>query len=102
MHSPSFTVICTLTPPSSCCNTRFVLKDVGAIPKGKWNVKIRLSASADVDVQIYDTEDVAKFEEGKAIIAYCEAKGCNKGALGNNEGEEESTVHSGMAVGYSG
>ena len=27
-----------------------VIVDVGAIPAGKWNVKIRLAATADVDV----------------------------------------------------
>ena len=57
---------------------------------------------AGVRRQIYDTADTEKFEEGKAIIAYCEVKGCNKGALGNNEGGEESTSHVGMSIGYSG
>ena len=52
--------------------------------------------------QIYDSKDNVDYPEGKAIIAYCEAKGCNKGALGNNEGGEERAVHSGMSVGYSG
>ena len=79
-----------------------VVVEVGAIPKGKWNVKIRLTASADVDVQIFDSGLISEFPDGKAIIAYCEDTGCNKGVLGNNDGTDESTTHAGMTVGYSG
>ena len=76
--------------------------ELGTIPRDKWNVQVMLEADSDVDVQIYDTEDTTKFPEGKAIVAYCAEDGCNKGALGNNEGGEEDTVHEGMHVLYSG
>ena len=60
---------------------------VGKIPAGKWNVRVFLSAAADVDVQIYDEDDKSKFPEGKAVVAWCaNAKTCNIGALGSDEG----------------
>ena len=50
-------------------------------------VEIRLTADADVDVQLFDTDDKSKFPEGKAIVAWCEdAKTCNIGTLGSEEG----------------
>ena len=44
--------------------------DVGAIPPGKWNVMITLTATADADVQLYDLDDKSKFSEGRAIVAW--------------------------------
>ena len=82
--------------------TKNEIVNVGLIPAGKWNVKIRLASSVDVDVQVYDVTDKTTFPEGKAVIAYCAEKGCNKGKLGNNDGTAESTTHSGMRVKYSG
>ena len=38
-----------------------------------------MRAAADVDVQVFDAGDVSVFPEGKAIVAYCEEDGCNKG-----------------------
>ena len=38
---------------------------IGEIPRGKKNLKIDLEADADVDIQLYDTEDTTKFPEGK-------------------------------------
>ena len=78
------------------------LAKVGLIPSGKWNVKIHLSATSDVDVQIFDIEDKSKFSEGKAVVAWCdEPKKCNIGALGSDEGKGH-TSYKGMRVGYSG
>ena len=39
--------------------------EIGEIPRGKKNLKIDLEADADVDIQLYDTEDTTKFPEGK-------------------------------------
>ena len=62
------------------------LATVGKIPAGKWNVRVFLSAAADVDVQIYDEDDKSKFPEGKAVVAWCaDAKTCNIGALSVHE-----------------
>ena len=75
---------------------------IGTLPKGKWNVKVRLSATSDVDVQLYDLSDSSTFSEGKAIVAYCAEDGCNKGPLGNNDGSKEEAKYKGMVVQYSG
>eukprot|EP00946_MAST-07B_sp_MAST-7B-sp1_P005337 g5337.t1 len=78
------------------------LATVGTLPAGKWNVKVFLSASADLDVQIYDQEEKDKFAEGKAIVAWCEnPKTCNIGALGSDE-RSGSVTYKGMRVTYSG
>ena len=52
---------------------------IGSIPLRKWNVRILLTASSDVDVQIYDANDKTKFvNDGKAIVAWCaDATTCN-------------------------
>jgi hypothetical protein len=77
--------------------------DVGIIPRGKKNLWVRLYAHADVDIQLYDTEDNSTFSEGKAIIGYCDTLNCNKGLLGNNDdGSEESTTYKGLKYDYSG
>ena len=36
------------------------LAALGVIPKGKWNVEVRLAAPSDMDIQIYDKDDVSK------------------------------------------
>ena len=76
---------------------------IGSIPLGKWNVRILLTASSDVDVQIYDTNDKTKFvNDGKAIVAWCaDAATCNIGALGSDEGVGY-VEYKAMRVGYSG
>lgn len=57
--------------------------DVGEIPAGKKDVTINLKAAGgkDVDVQLFDLADKSEFDEGKAIIAWCGTRGCNKGLL---------------------
>ena len=78
------------------------LVSIGLIPKNKWNVRIYLTATADVDVQIYDSHDVSKFPEGKAVVAWCaNPKTCNLGTLGSDEGVDY-VDYKGMRVGYSG
>ena len=78
------------------------LVTVGQIPKGKWNVRVYLSASSDVDIQIFDKDDTSKFPEGKAIVAWCaNAKTCNIGTLGSAEGAGSATYRT-MKLGYSG
>ena len=63
------------------------LVDVGTIPAGKWNVRVYLSATSDVDVQIFDADETSTFPEGKAPVAWCaNAKTCNIGELGSDEG----------------
>ena len=79
---------------------------VGTIPKGKWNLAIKLNSAVDVDVQLYDMDDPA-CPDGKAIIAYSDKRDdpCGKGVLGNNFAEfgaKEQTVYKGMAISYSG
>ena len=77
---------------------------LGTIPAGKRDVKIFLSSDADLDVQLYDLEDVARFPEGLAVIAWCDTSadaGCNIGKLGSDEGVARTTYH-GMGVEYSG
>ena len=64
--------------------------------------RVRLTAASDVDVQLYDIKDKSKFKEGKALVAYCAEAGCNKGALGNNDGSKEETSYKGMLIQYSG
>eukprot|EP00619_Florenciella_sp_RCC1007_P003965 CAMPEP_0205920300 /NCGR_PEP_ID=MMETSP1325-20131115/10981_1 /ASSEMBLY_ACC=CAM_ASM_000708 /TAXON_ID=236786 /ORGANISM="Florenciella sp., Strain RCC1007" /LENGTH=1353 /DNA_ID=CAMNT_0053287977 /DNA_START=80 /DNA_END=4141 /DNA_ORIENTATION=- len=76
--------------------------DIGSIPTGKKNLRVDLECSSDVDIQLFDLEDTSSFSEGKAIIAYCEEDGCNKGALGNNDGSAESTTYYERTYSYSG
>ena len=59
-------------------------------------------AEADVDIQLFDTEDASQHTEGAAIIAYCDEDGCNKGMLGNNDGTAESTDYNNLTYEYSG
>jgi hypothetical protein len=75
---------------------------LGDIPIGKKNLEVRLNAKEDVDIQLYDKSDTSTFSEGKAIIAYCDTDGCNKGALGNNDGTPESTAYKDREYSYSG
>ena len=78
------------------------LVDVGTIPAGKWNVRVYLSATSDVDVQIFDTDDISKFSEGKAVVAWCfDPSKCNIGELGSKT-TAESTTYKDMKVTYSG
>lgn len=67
--------------------------DIGKIPRGKKYLSVFLNAKVDVDIQLFDTENATTFPEGKALIAYCEEDGCNKGILGNNDGTAESTTY---------
>lgn len=80
---------------------------VGQIPPGKFAVSILLSSSADVDVQLVDTD------AGDApIIAWCESKPKNRaaqilkgcGLLPSEPGvvTEESVEYGGVTVTYSG
>ena len=66
-------------------------------------MRILLTASSDVDVQIYDANDKTKFvNDGKAIVAWCaDATTCNIGALGSDEGVGY-VEYKAMRVGYSG
>jgi len=76
--------------------------DVGTIPAGKWNVRVNLSAITDVDVQIFDTDDISKFSEGKAVVAWCfDPSKCNIGELGSKT-TADSTTYKDMKVTYSG
>ena len=76
--------------------------DVGFIPSGKWNVKVFLTSSSDVDIQIFDTEDISTFPEGQAVVAWCpNPKTCNIGALGSSETAGTAQYKS-MKIGYSG
>ena len=76
--------------------------DVGSIPKGKWTVTARITASADVDVQLFDADDTSTYAEGAAIVAWVEDPAtANGGVLGAEEGAASAT-YEGMAVTYSG
>ncbi len=76
--------------------------DIGEIPPHKKNLQVNLYSTKDVDIQLYDIENKTKFAEGKAIIGYCEAPGCNKGLLGNNDGTAEFTFYKNRKYEYSG
>ena len=76
--------------------------NIGNIPRSKKNLRVQLYSPKDVDIQLYDVEDTTKFSEGKAIIGYCDANDCNKGILGNNDGEVEATVYKNLTYTYSG
>ena len=76
--------------------------NIGTIPRGKKNIWVRLYAHADLDIQLYDTEDNSTHSEGKAIVGYCSEKQCNKGLLGNNDGSEEAAQYKGLTYEYSG
>ena len=43
---------------------------VGSVPQGLWNVQVQLTATADVDLQLYDAGATAKWSEGAAIVAW--------------------------------
>jgi hypothetical protein len=65
---------------------------VGVLPAGKWNVQLRLTAAADVDVQLFDIDTAINAQNGKsfpgesAVVAWCaDPKVCNIGALGSEE-----------------
>eukprot|EP00966_Prymnesium_polylepis_P208511 4830794-Prymnesium_polylepis.1 len=99
---------------------------IGSIPTGKKDLYVRLTARADVDVQLYDVgaNATATFgADGRAVIAYadcgsltqgqtCVSAGdcgtlgagqlCNAGPLGNNEGGQQSVTYEGRRYTYSG
>ena len=76
--------------------------DVGSIPAGKWTVVAKVTASSDVDVQLFDADDTTTYAEGKAIVAWVEDPAtANGGALGAEEGEAAAT-YEGMHITYSG
>jgi len=79
---------------------------IGEIPVGKKDLKITLTAEADVDVTLYDkgTDSLAVCTDtGKPIIQYSEdTDQCKKGPLGNNDGTEESVVYNAITYSYSG
>ena len=79
---------------------RHTILDVGMIPKGKFDIRIDLEASTDIDIQIYDLEADDTFEEGRAIVAWCGNSGCNLGDI--NGPAEEETFYEGMRIRYSG
>jgi len=79
--------------------------DVGVIPKGKFNIRIDLTAANDLDITLYDMEETSKYPEGQAIVQWCKGD-CNIGVLGTNSRySEEVYVRSGitpMLIKYSG
>ena len=80
---------------------------VGLIPKGKWSVKIFLSSSTDVDVQLYDVD-----ASEEPLIAWCETRPKSRsgqianmcGLLPSNPSMagQEMVTHNGLKIGYSG
>lgn len=40
-----------------------VRTEIGTIPSGTWNVVVKLSATNDVDVQVYDIQNTTSFAE---------------------------------------
>ena len=65
-----------------------------------FSLRIDLQAGVDVDVQLYDLEDVSAYSEGKAIIAWCN-KPCNSGLLGMSP-TEGNAEYEGLTYKYSG
>ena len=85
--------------------TRGKIKSLGLIPTGKWNVEVRLSAAADVDIQLYDQDDNSSYSEGAAVVAWCDRdadKKCNLGVLGSDAGLSSSAYRDMAHVEYSG
>lgn len=70
------------------------ITEIGTIPPGKLNLQISLSSIADLDIQLYDTNDTSAFPEGQAIVAFCVESGCNQGALFDNAGPMCTTYKS--------
>lgn len=90
------------------CMNFLLIGTIGILPAGKWGVQVRLAADSDVDIQLYDVDDQVnaqnhkKFTEGGAVVAWCEnAKTCNIGALGSDEGEG-CIQYKAMRICYSG
>jgi hypothetical protein len=73
---------------------------LGEIPKGKLDLRVELESSVDIDIQLYDIDNTTRFEEGEAIVAYCEGEGCNFGPL--TRFEPVNGTYAGMQLAYSG
>jgi hypothetical protein len=79
---------------------------IGSIPTGKRDLQVTLTSGVDVDVQLYDTDDVSGFEMGQAIVAYCSTadrndRSKNCGLLGSTSGAQTATYIS-RSYAYSG
>lgn len=74
--------------------------EVGEIPKGKFNIKIQLRSTVDIDITLFDLEDTSEYDEGKAIVAWCSGD-CNSGVLGMSSTAAQAT-YKGMTIEYSG
>ena len=74
---------------------------VGDIPAGQVGLRVGLTASQDLDIRIYDSDDNSRFDDGRAIVAWCQdPNACNFGLL-NTPGYARTT-YKGMDVEYSG
>jgi len=80
---------------------RFDYSVLGNIPTGVQSVRIDLTSTTDVDIQLFDLDDTSQFAEGKAIIAFCAGAGCNLGVLGTSP-TPETAVYQGLTYSYSG
>ena len=74
---------------------------VGTIPKGKWDIEVRLNSENDIDVQLYDLDNTTRYAEGQAIVAYCYPLPCNVGVMGMQPTAEKGD-YGGMRIEYSG
>jgi hypothetical protein len=75
--------------------------DVGIIPAGMLDLRVTLSAFADVDIQLYDRDATSNFGEGQAIVAFCAGEDCNRGILGSSS-SQETARYEGRSYTYSG
>lgn len=59
---------------------------VGIIPANKWNVLVELEGVGDIDIQLFDMTDTSEFDEGRAIVGWCNSSitGCALGLLSNS------------------
>ena len=83
---------------------RFATKTVGIIPKGKFEVEIKLHAVDDIDISLFDLSDTSNFPEGRAIVQWCSSSAVSTGQnCGLLRGPREQTLeYKGMTITYSG
>lgn len=79
---------------------------LGQLPANVIGLKIQLSTNGDVDIILYDYENITSFREGEAVIRWCEAEQVsdsryNCGGLGQQP-EVETMDYRGSTFKYSG
>ena len=74
-------------------------KFVGIIPKDVWDIEIHLYSKADIDLRLYDAENVTLHAEGQSLVGWC-LEPCNIGIL--SEKNASRCTYNNMTIAYSG